>query len=329
MTETGRRLQATQTTQITKITKSCVVFVIFVASVSPAVARPGAQASAAPRFDSSRAYADLQKMVEMGPRPAGSRELENTRAYIRAELKKVGLTVQEQAFDADTPAGKVHMINLSATVPGRTANKGRIVIGGHYDTKVFHEFRFVGASDAASSAAFVLEMARTLKSRQNELPVELLFLDGEEAVCKGWDDCNKPGNEDHTYGSRYYAQQAAKNGGAKDVKAFILVDMIGAKPLIVHRESYSTKWLTEAVWSAARTVGHTEFKDDTFPVEDDHLEFLKVNIPSVDIIDLNDYPEWHTAQDDLAHVGAGSLQAVGDVVLAALPAIEKHILNGK
>lgn len=279
----------------------------------------------APKFDSGRAYADLQKMVEIGPRPAGSPELEKTRGYIRGELKAAGLTVQEQAFDADTPSGKVHMINLSATVPGRTKNKGRIVIGGHYDTKVFHEFRFVGASDAASSAALVLEMARTLKSRQNEVPIELLFLDGEEAVCKGWDDCNKPGNEDHTYGSRYYAQQAAKNGTAKDVRAFILVDMIGAKPLIVHRESYSTKWLTEAVWSAAHKSERTEFKDDEFPVEDDHLEFLKVNIPSVDIIDLNDYPQWHTARDDLAHVGAASLQAVGDVLLAALPAIEKRL----
>jgi glutaminyl-peptide cyclotransferase len=283
--------------------------------------------AATPKFDSSRAYADLQKMVEMGPRPAGSRELEATRAYIRSELKKAGLTAQEQAFDADTPNGKVHMINLWATVAGRTTNQGRIVIGGHYDTKVFHEFRFVGASDAASSAAFVLEMARTLKARQNELPIELLFLDGEEAVCKGWDDCNRPGNEDHTYGSRYYAQQAAKNGAAKDVRAFILVDMIGAKPLVVHRESYSTKWLTEAVWSAAHKVNHAEFKDDEFPVEDDHLEFLAVKIPSVDIIDLNDYPQWHTARDDLSHVGAGSLQAVGDVLLAALPGIEKHLIG--
>src|SRR5262249_15482807 len=241
--------------------------------------------------------------------------------------KKAGLTVQEQPFDADTPNGKVHMINLWATVPGRVTGKGRIVIAGHYDTKLFHEFRFVGASDAASSAAFVLEMARTLKSRQNELPIELRFLDGEEAVCKGWDDCNKPGNEDHTYGSRYYAQQAAKSGTAKDVRAFILVDMIGAKPLVVHRESYSTKWLTDAVWNAARRSGHAEFQDDSFPVEDDHLEFLKAKIPSVDIIDLNDYPQWHNAQDDLSHVGAGSLQAVGDLVLAELPAIEKHLLT--
>jgi len=280
-----------------------------------------------PKFDSSRAYEDLRQMVALGPRPAGSPALEKTRDYIRKELKAARLTVHEQPFDAHTPSGVVHMINLSATVPGQTTGKGRIVIGGHYDTKVEHKFAFVGASDAASSAAFVLEMARTLKSRKNELPIELLFLDGEEAVCEGWDDCNQPGNPDHTYGSRYYVQQAAKDGTAKDIRAFILVDMIGAKPLIVHREKYSTPWLTDAIWSAAHKLGHTEFKDDAFPVEDDHLEFLEAKIPSVDIIDLNDYPQWHTAQDDLTRVGACSLQAVGDVVIAALPAIENRLLT--
>ena len=46
-------------------------------------------------------------------------------------------------------------------------------------------------------------------------------------------------------------------------------------------------------------------------------------MPSIDIIDL-DYPQWHTAQDDLDHVSARSLQIVGDVVLDALPQIERR-----
>jgi hypothetical protein len=44
----------------------------------------------------------------------------------------------------------------------------------------------------------------------------------------------------------------------------------------------------------------------------------------VDLIDL-DYPAWHTAQDDLDRVSARSLQVVGDVVLEALPQIEKRV----
>ena len=50
-------------------------------------------------------------------------------------------------------------------------------------------------------------------------------------------------------------------------------------------------------------------------------------MPSVDIIDLN-YPQWHTAQDDLDHVSARSLQIVGDVVLDAVPQIEKALAAG-
>ena len=52
---------------------------------------------------------------------------------------------------------------------------------------------------------------------------------------------------------------------------------------------------------------------------------VEAGIPTIDLIDLNNYPQWHTAQDDLNHVSAKSLQIVGDVVLASLPEIEKRL----
>jgi hypothetical protein len=301
---------------------SSFVFGSFVLCVS-FVSFPSAQ-SASPRFDADRAFADLKAMVDIGPRPSGSPAIDKTRDYIRKELVAAGLTPVDQAFDASTPSGVVHMVNIRATLPGQVAGKGRIVIGGHYDTKPFKNIRFVGASDAASSAAFLLELARALKGRQNALPIELLFLDGEEAVCKNWDDCGKPGNADHTYGSRYYAQQAKKAGTTKDVRAFILVDMIADANLDIRRESNSTPWLNDVIFSTAKKLNRREFVDDPWPIEDDHLEFLEVGIESVDLIDL-DYPAWHTADDDLQHVSAKSLQAVGDVVVAALPLIETRL----
>src|SRR4029453_18973787 len=232
------------------------------------------------------------------------------------QLAAAGLKAEDQPFDAQTPTGTVHMVNIRATLPG-AGTKGRIVIGGHYDTKLFKDIAFVGASDAASSAAFLLELARALKGRANALPIELLFLDGEEAVV----DWNHPSGTDHTYGSRYYVQQAKKAGTAKEIRAFILVDMIGDSDLNVRREQNSTPWLTDAIWSTAKKLNRPEFVDDPWPIEDDHLEFLEAGIDSVDLIDL-DYPAWHTADDNLAHVSAKSLQAVGDVLVAALPLIE-------
>jgi len=274
------------------------------------------------KFDAGRAWEHLRQMVAIGPRPSGSSAIEQTRTYLKQQLAANGLIATEQAWDDQTPLDKVHMVNLVVTIPG--ARKERIVIAGHYDTKLYRQFRFVGASDGGSSAAFLLELARVLKTRKNPMTIELLFLDGEEAVCKNWDDCNKPGNADHTYGSRYYAQQAKQTGTVKDVRAFILVDMIADTNLDMRRESNSTPWLTDAIWSTAKKMNRPEFVDDPWPIEDDHLEFLEVGIESVDLIDL-DYPAWHTAADDLQHVSAKSLQAVGDVVVAALPLIETRL----
>ena len=121
------------------------------------------QSPAAPTFDGGRAFADLTRMVEIGPRPAGSPAIARTRAYIRKELEAAGLTVEEQPFEARTPLGPVSMVNLRATLPGTARDRGRIIIGGHYDTKLEREFRFVGASDAGSSAAFLLEIALELE----------------------------------------------------------------------------------------------------------------------------------------------------------------------
>jgi glutaminyl-peptide cyclotransferase len=312
--------------------RALVIFVTFICCVILAVgclrAEPAQPAPSAPKFDGARAFEDLKQQVAFGPRPAGSPALQRTREYIKKQLVAAGLEPHEQPFDAQTPAGTIRMVNIRATLPGPTKGPGagqaqggpRIVIGGHYDTKLSHDFPFVGASDGASSAAFLLELARALKGRANPLPIELLFLDGEEAVNWNWD----AKTTDHTYGSRYYVQQAKQAGTTKDIKAFILVDMIGDRDLGIQREEFSTPWLTDAVWSAAKQLKRPEFLDSITPIEDDHLEFLAAGIPSVDIIDL-DYPAWHTAKDDLDHVSARSLQVVGDVVLAALPAIEARV----
>ena len=104
----------------------------------------------------------------------------------------------------------------------------------------------------------------------------------------------------------------------------ILVDMIADKDLNIKRETKSTPWLTDAIWSAARTLKRPEFVDELLDVDDDHVPFLAAGIPAVDIIDL-DYRHWHLAGDTLENVSAASMQAVGDVLLHALPAIELRL----
>jgi glutaminyl-peptide cyclotransferase len=274
------------------------------------------QTPVVPRFDSNLAWEHLRRLVTLGPRPAGSAAIENSRKYFKEQLATAGVTVSEQAWEDQTPLGAVHMVNLLATIPG--ASKDRIVIAGHYDTKRFREFPFVGANDGGSSAAFLLEMARVLKARKNALTVELLFLDGEEAVVE-WQ-----GN-DHTYGSRHYVETAKRNGSIASLKAMVLVDMIGDRDLRIKRDLNSTGWLTNIIWDAARQQKLTAyFPAESTQIEDDHLPFMQAGVPSVDIIDL-EFAPWHTAGDNLDAVSARSLQIVGDVVLSALPQIEARV----
>jgi Zn-dependent M28 family amino/carboxypeptidase len=269
------------------------------------------------RFDSARAWEHLRQLVAIGPRPAGSAAIEESRAYIKKQLAAAGVAVAEQTWEDRTPAGPIKMVNLIATIPG--ASKERLIIAGHYDTKRFREFRFVGANDGGSSTAFLIELARVLKARTNALTMELLFLDGEEAVRTDWE------GDDNTYGSRHYVQTARQNGSLRSIKALVLVDMIADRDLRMTREANSTPWLATIISDAANRLRLGAYFDGpSLALEDDHLPFLRAGIPAVDIIDF-DFPAWHTAADTLDAVSARSLQVVGDVVLAALPQIETRV----
>jgi len=272
-------------------------------------------------FDSKLAWEHLRRQVAFGPRPAGSAALNETRRYILEQLKKSGIEGRQQVFIAKTPLGETSMANIIATIPGR--RRDRIILASHFDTKRAPDFRFVGANDGASSTAALLELGRVLASRSNELTIELLFLDGEEAVNWNWGTTGV----DNTYGSRHYVDAAQKAGTLTGIKAFVLLDMIGDRELVLRRDLRSTGWLVDIIWSTAARLGHAAvFSNEPTEIEDDHIAFLRAGVPAVDVIDL-EYPQWHTAQDDLEHVSARSLQIVGDVILSSLPAIEKRAVQ--
>lgn len=297
---------------------ACLLLACSADANNPAPAAP--MQNPALKFDGGRAYEDLRRQVGFGPRPAGSAALGECRQYILAQLTAAGIAAREQAFDADTPLGRVRMVNVIGTIPGR--RQDRIALATHYDTKLFREFRFVGASDGASSTAAVLELGRVLTGRQNDYTIELIFLDGEEAVVDWYK------NNDNTYGSRHYVQAAQKAGTLGGLKALVLLDMIGDRNLTIRRDTNSTRWLTDLVWASAGRLGHRAFLQEETTVEDDHLPFVRAGVPSVDIIDL-EYPAWHTPQDTLDAVSARSLQVVGEVVLDALPQIEKRLASSR
>jgi hypothetical protein len=285
-----------------------------------------ATAATRPAFDGERAFEHVRRLVETGARPSGSAELARAREYILSELQAAGLKVTTDEFTAQTPAGARQMVNLTAELAGESADV--IIIASHYDTKPIKEFRLVGANDGGSSTGAVIEIARSLAASgaRPRFTYRFVFFDGEEAVCGGWDECTNAGAPDNTYGSRHYVAGLVERGETKRVRAMILLDMVGYTDLSIRRETMSTPWLVDIIWQTARELGHgAHFPDTEHTVEDDHIPFLRAEIPVVDLIQLGDYPYWHQAGDTLDKISPRSLQIVGETVIASLPRIEQRL----
>ncbi len=280
---------------------------------------PPASMGPLPSIDGARALQYTKEVAAFGPRPIGSANHKKLEDYIYAHLK--GDMVEDEYFMADTPAGKLPVRNIIAKFPG--TREGVIVIAGHYDTNYpLRDAGYVGANDGGSSTGLLLEFANQLRGKKRDgYTVWLLWTDGEEAV-KEWS-----GN-DNTYGARHLAEKWEKDGTLKQIKAFLLVDMIADADLNVEHDSYSTPWLEDYVYKAAQDMGYqSHFFARTIPVGDDHLPFVQRGVPSADLIDF-DYGYnnvfWHTPQDTVDKLSAKSLQIVGDVVLGTVQLLDRN-----
>jgi glutaminyl-peptide cyclotransferase len=263
--------------------------------------------ASAPSFDAGRAFTDLERQVAFGPRPSGSRANLRTARWIAAQLRGAG--VQDVRIQHPWR-------NVVGTIPG--GQPGSIVLGAHFDTKDVPGF--VGANDGASGVSVILEIARDLAGdgRLDGPSVNVALFDAEEA--RG----DRPFERDGTRGSRQYVR-LARNGGRQAtpalrlIRAMVLLDMVGDCDLAIPREASSDPELYARIAAAGPPFGGA-----TAPVLDDHVPFLDAGIPAVDLIDFDYGPGrspgayWHTTQDNLDHVCADSLGAVGEAVLATL-----------
>lgn len=275
-------------------------------------------------FQGERAYDTLKRIVAIGPRPPGSPEAETVRQLIRTEVEAAGLEFRTFPFDADTPLGKRAMVNLVAVVKGN--RDGVIALSNHYDTKYFEDIRFVGANDGGSTTAWMIEMARALGPTRDGRTIWLVWFDGEEAL-KEWSSA------DSLYGSRDMVRRLRRTKELAHLKVLINLDMIGDCYLGVFRDAGAPSWLQNAVWKTAAEHGHERhFLADPRVIEDDHMPFRLAGVPCMNLIDyeyggspLEHGANWHTERDTIDRVCPASLQAVGDVIYHALPAIESFL----
>ena len=297
-------------------------------AASPAAAhdrKPGAQ-TAAPRsnqpppaeiwkeFSGDNAFAEVKKQVAIGPRPAGSAEIQKLRDDINEALGRYGWDTEQQEFTDQTPRGPVKFVNIIARYSATTSRPApsttqQAIVCSHYDTKRFTTISFVGANDGASSTGALLELARVLALDPNlAAKIELVFFDGEEAFAQFTET-------DGLYGSRYYARMLRGQKRLTQFKFGILWDMIGDKDLTITLSPDSPQPLTQEILAAAEALGvRQHFSYYNRSIQDDHVPLNEVRIPTVDLIDF-DYPPWHTADDKLDKLDPESLRKIGSVTL--------------
>ena len=258
-------------------------------------ARPAAARARVDRFDSGRAWAELRRQVELGPRPAGSRTLRRLAERLRRALP-------DGRFER--VLGHPGLRNVVGRIPGEAP---AVVIAAHYDSKRLPGF--VGANDGAAGTAAVVELARTL--RRTDRPAgapELRFVlfDGEEAT-----DDSRPFRATGLRGSTAYAERHAG-----EIGALILLDFVAAKELRIVREAGSDRALWGRLRDAAKAVGAgAAFPPRRGPaITDDHTPFLERGIPAIDLIQWP-YACWHKRCDDLSAVSERSLDLSGEAVL--------------
>ena len=264
----------------------------------------------------------LEVLSEFGPRYVGTKGYGKTLQLIRRVGAEFADEVLEHSFLTKQHNGEqVQMINIEFIFHG-TAGGRPVLLGAHYDTRPFAdqepdpELRvhpIIGANDGGSGTAVLLGLARYLKEHPVNQPVRLMFFDGE--------DFGKSDANEMFIGSKYHANYLEKTLQEQWPVAVIIVDMVGDKDLEIFKETHSIAGgpkVLDRIYKMATRKNISQFNEKSkYTIQDDHLPFIRLGIPSVLLIDF-DYPHWHKISDTLDKCSPKSLSAVFSVLAGVL-----------
>jgi glutaminyl-peptide cyclotransferase len=267
-----------------------------------------------------QAYAHTKQILSIGPRPPGSEQLNQVRAYHTQVLNTAGWQVREQKFERYTPNGTITFINLIARFPNNN-DKEKIwattpegILAAHIDSKFDKEGIFLGADDAASACGGILAIAENLalKNPANASKIELVFFDGEEGIGKDLTPT------DGLYGSKHYANILRSQSQLP--RFGILLDMIGHKNLSIKIPSDSPPELRKTLFSAAKhNRVESYFGVAAGSIIDDHVPLNLAGVPTIDIIgDFSQFKWWHQPSDNIAIIDPKSLEISLSVTMKML-----------
>lgn len=253
------------------------------------------------------------------PRVVGSKNHEKVFKYISTELRKLGWDVEVDEFQDTAPNfGRLTFKNIVGTL-NPDADRF-LVLACHYDSKYFKNEVFVGAIDSAVPCAMMLNLAKVLKKdldvfkSNSDLSLKLVFFDGEEAF-ENW------GPKDSIYGARHLAKKYSQSktvvrstgenvSEIQKIDMLVLLDLLGFSNMNFYNFFRETgQWHTKMAdiedklhqlnllnQKSSRYFIRTNFFNGR--IEDDHIPFLKRNVPILHLIPMPFPKEWHTPMDN-------------------------------
>ncbi len=281
-------------------------------------------------------------MLAAEPHEMGSARNALLANYIDKEMTTAGLKTQRIKFEVEVPDPDLlnqeasmmrkatqtkSLENVTATYKPSSAKPCVYLLGSHYDSKRLANAESVGANDSGSSSAALMEIMRSLNTQVPNFrcSVKAIWFDGEEAYLPNWRDgeSRHPANQiDNTYGSRsYVASLKSCDSGwctaeGDKVEGLILLDMVGEANLTLSDDINST----QALRDLAKEVDQSLFKGQLFRgvspkgIEDDHIPFLRKNIPAIDLIGFENTSHWHQPTDTFDKIDGDSLLKIGQMV---------------
>ena len=229
--------------------------------------------------------------------PVESISLKKVKSFLLHSMEQLGLNTEEQFFTRMIHKKIYTFSNLIGINP--YAQPPYTILCAHVDSPPIYSCP--SAIDASASIAIILELYKYLIRTKPDIPLLILFVDGEEAIDGEW-------QEDNTLsGSTYFAKHISPSL----IHKVYVFDLIGGDPIRNRIYAFRDQPHT---WSDMKTLSilNKQYKPIIFIDPDDHIEnnsplddhipFLQNHMYSMNLIPAVFPDVHHTKYDDYDHV---------------------------
>lgn len=251
-------------------------------------------------FSAGRAFNHLEQIAAK-PHPVGSAENDRVRDYLVTTLKGLGLQteVQDAVGAYGDPLVMSRVRNVVALLPG-TDSTGRLFLVAHYDSVPVGP----GANDDGTGVSAILEAARALTAGPRPRnDVVIVITDAEEACLCGAEAFVKE-------------HRLARDGGV-----VLNLEARGSSgPPVMFETATGNAGLAGVFGRSAEQPTGTSFAVEVYrilPNDTDFSTFLAASgFTGLNTAFIDGAAAYHTPQDRPGRVSKGTLQAMGDNLLA-------------